>query len=92
MNTYGNSAFPMNSYLPIGADIDERNPANIADVIEVYTCANCDEEITDGKHCAKCAAVEAGMCCECFKEPTMKDSDICAGCEMDMIMYKHEQH
>ena len=81
----------MNSYLPPGAETDPRNPANIADVIEVYTCANCDEEITEGKHCAKCAAVEAGMCCDCFTEPAMKDSDICAGCYTSWLMRFNEQ-
>ena len=97
MNTYGNSAFPMNTYsnYPTGAEFDPMAPWNRVETIDVHLCKDCAwiEVKEEGDRCKECQAVEDGMCCSCFEMPIQnKDSDICAACATDAAMYSMEKH
>lgn len=68
MNTYGNSAFPMNTYAaesgyyPTGAEFDPEAPWNRTETIEepeIFRCCDesgeCRNEVpTEGEVCPKC--------------------------------------
>ena len=91
MNTYGNSAFPMNTYsnYPAGAEFDPLAPWNRVETIDVHLCRNCEqvEVKEEGGNCKECQAVEDGMCCSCYEMPVRnKESDICEGCYCDAVI------
>jgi|JI7StandDraft_1071085.scaffolds.fasta_scaffold409896_2 hypothetical protein len=101
MNTYGNSAFPMNTYAAEsgyyapGAEFDPLAPFNRVETIDVCMCHNCGQvEVSeDGDNCKECQAVEDGMCCSCYAEPIRnKESDVCEGCYCDAVIRNMEQH
>ena len=78
MNTYGNSAFAMNTYAAEsgyyapGAEFDPLAPFNRVETIDVCMCHNCGqvEVPEEGDNCKECQAVEDGLCALATRNPS----------------------
>lgn len=98
MNTYGNSAFPMNTYTPAAILAPVRNRIWVEDNgTEVMLCKWCGtwQACFDGIACPDCEdhAIAESICVKCMENSIAnKDTDTCAGCDTDAFLSIHEQY